>query len=1156
MLRGRGGNRLSRWICCLMLSVPGVAGAATVELVSGTDVAADTFGLSIQPALSSDGRYVAFLSNAANLVPGQDDDNDTFDVFLHDRALGTTTLVSHAAGSPARAASRSGYNSLGMSADGRYVAFTSWSTDLVPGAVDGGINFDVFLWDRITGTTTLVSHAAGLPGTSAAGDSTEVRISADGNYLAFLSSASNLVPGQAEPTPNARTRDVFLWSRVTDTLTLVSRKGGTPATVANRPSLALDLSADGGVVVFTTLATDLLPGVDDINSDAEVYAYQRSTDTLALVSRAVNAPEFADGASHEFVAVSADGRWVAFASLSGNMIAGQLDGSPEIADAFLYDRTTGEMRLVSRRNDTPLLGGGIFDPSSLAMSADGRYVAFSSPATDLVPQVDTNQTLDVFVYDRVSGLVSLASHRHDSVTTAGSLGATNSASPSGKPSFSADGRFLAFQSPAVDLVSGQTDTPDTLDVFLYDTASRNVALVSRTPISAAGTTAGNARSLLPVLSADGSVTAFLSQANDLGEGQTDPYNFLDLFLYHRASGEITTPSRRDPDLTPPRTSLYPSNFGGVSADGQSVVFDREGEVFVRDTATDTTVSLSPPLPSPGPARAFSKDPALSADGRFAAFLSNLPGTGTAKRLYLYDRAAGTYILVNHAPGQATEADGNVDNFALSADGRFVAYQCGGCSLVAGHPSLMNFPEIFLYDRLSGLNTLVSHPAGASAARPDGESYSPAISADGRFVAFWSFDSNLSPGQLDVPKTQDLFVYDRETGENALVTHLPGSPTTATGTFAITSPLTPVDMSADGRFIAFKSILPNLVSGQVDISVGALSSDVFLYDRVSRTTALVSHAASSALAAGNGSSAATSELEQETISMSADGRFVVYDSLATDLAGADVNFSRDVFLYDRLTGTNSLVSHAAGARQQTADETSELPRISADGSRISFLSTASDLTPVQTPAAGWYYLYVQNREEAGNTGGNAGARALVGRAFLVPPLSYPLPDTVGNEPRSYAPQFSADGRRLAFNSEARHVPGDYNATWDVYLWDQGGPVELPPCRLLDTRRRAERPILTSNLQRIFLVHGACGVPATAKRVVVQVTAFNPSGKGNLRFYPGAATANPSAILRFERGTTRTETFTLPVGPNGTLTILPFVAGRGTVHGVVEVNGYTE
>jgi len=1167
MLRGRCSNRVGAWTVLLMLSLPGLAGAATVELVSGTGTAADSFGTSAKPALSADGRYVAFLSDAPNLVPGQEDDNGFPDVFLHDRLLGTTTLVSRAAGSPTQAAGPGGYDSLEISADGRYVAFSGLAADLVPGAVDGNRFADVFLWDRLTGATTLVSHAAGSPGTAADRDSYGVHISADGNFLVFQSRAGNLVAGQVEPTPNAPTADVFLWSRAADTITLVSRQNGTTATAANQASLASAISADGGVVVFKTLATNLLLTVFDVNTEAEVYAYQRSTDTLSLVSRSASALQSAAGAALGAIAVSADGRYVAFSSDSDDIVPGHVDEDPARPDAILYDRTTGEMRLASHRNASQLRGGGIFDTyNGIAMSADGRYVAFSSEATDLVPgQVDTNQRLDVFVYDRVTGLVALASHSRDSVARAGSPGAASGSGISGEPSFSADGRFLVFNSLSVDLVSGQTDVPETVDVFLYDQASRNVTLVSRTRASAS--TAGNGPSSTPVLSADGGVAAFVSQATNLGEGQTDPHGFPDLFLYHRTSGEIARASRRDPGLPPPLTDVYRSFLGGLSADGRSVIFQSTDKVFLRDTVADTTTLVSPP-PFTTYLIATNENPVLSADGRFAAFTSRQYGPPTtpplepAKGLYLYDRATGSFLLVNHAPGSAGQPDGFPFSFALSADGRYVAHQCSVCGLVPGHPDRSplgsgGFPEIFLYDRLSGLNTLVSHASSSPTAQADGQSYGPAISADGRFVVFWSFATNLFPGQVDVPNTQDLFVFDRETGAVSLVTYTPGSPNTAAGLPSAATPLIPVDLSADGRFIAFQSALPNLVPGQVDDNGGP---DVFLHDQfagTARTTILVSHAASSPVTAGNGPSSHF-DLEEDTVSMSADGRFVVYESLANDLvAGADdAHSDKDVFLYDRLTGTSSLVSHAGGAPLKAGNGASEVPRISADGSRIAFLSIAADLTPGQTGPAGSYNLYTQVRNQAGN----AGTTTLVGRVFGYPRPFNPVPSDFGDDPPTFAPQLSADGRRIAFTSDAGLVQGDYNGTWDVYLWDEngtpGGPVTVPPCRLLDTRRRAERPILTSNVQRAVAAHSRCGVPATAKQVRVNVTAFNPSGKGNLRFYPGDVTAPPSGILRFERGTTRTETFTLPLGPNGTLTVLPFVAGRGTVHVAVEVNGYVE
>jgi Tol biopolymer transport system component len=1173
MLRGRGSNRMGVWTVLLMLALmmaaPGLAGAATVELISGTDISgtntvADSFGTSAKPALSADGRYVAFLSDAANLVPGQEDENEAPDVFLHDRLLGTTTLVSHVTGSPARAASPGGdsldYDSLGISADGRYVAFSGQAKDLAPGAGDNGNLSEVFLWDRVTGTTTLVSHAAGSPGTAANGSSSGVHISADGNFLVFLSRASNLAAGQAEPTPNLQTADVFLWSRASDTITLVSRQNGTTATVANQGSSATAISADGGVVLFTTLATNLLSTVIDVNTSLEVYAYQRSTDTLSLVSRSASAPQSAAGATFGSVAVSADGRYVAFSSNSDDIVPGHVDEDIFKPDAILYDRTTGEMRLASHRSASPFLGGGIFDPSTgIAMSADGRYIAFSSAATDLVPgQVDTNQTLDVFVYDRVTGLTALASHSRDSVTRTGA--AVDTSTPSGSPAFSTDGRFLAFQSVALDLVPGQTDIPGTADVFLYDQTSRSVTLMSHP--RASDSTTGNTESLTPVLSADGGVAAFLSGATNLGEGQTDPYGFLDLFLYHRTSGEITSPSRNDPSLPPPLTPTVPSFLGGFSANGRFAIYqspriDALDHLFLRDAVTDTTTRLSTPFFPPY--TDAGQNPLLSADGRFAASLALVQsGPGFAVGLYLYDRTAGTFTLVNHAPGSAAQLDGSASRFALSADGRYVAYQCSACGLVPGHstpPGVPRFQEIFLYDRLSGLNTLISRAANTSVPElpADSESYSPAISADGRYVVFWSFATNLVPGQVDVAATQDLFVFDRETGETSLVSHVPGYPATAAG--LRDSLLTPVELSANGRFIAFHSTLPNLVPGQVDAKENA---DVFLHDQFAGTTVLVSHAASSPVTVGNGPS--QSFWSEDSLSMSADGRFLVYESLSTDLvAGAeDTNGHSDIFLYDRLTGTSSLVSHAGGAPLRAGDGASQIPRISADGSHIAFLSGAVDLVPGQPVLAGWYNLYVQNRNQAGG----AGTTTFVGRAFRISRPFDPFPTDYNYDPLSFAPQVSADGRRIAFHSEAALVPGDYNGLWDVYLWDEDGtvepegPVAVPPCRLLDTRRRAERPILTSNVRRTVTAQGRCAVPATARQVVVKVTVFNPSGKGNLRFYPGAVTATPSGILRFERRTGRTETFTLPLGADGKLTILPFVAGRGTVHGVVEVIGYSQ
>src|SRR4029077_8770252 len=142
-----------------------------------------------------------------------------------------------------------------------------------------------------------------------------------------------------------------------------------------------------------------------------------------------------------------------------------------------------------------------------------------------------------------------------------------------------------------------------------------------------------------------------------------------------------------------------------------------------------------------------------------------------------------------------------------------------------------------------------------------------------------------------------------------------------------------------------------------------------------------------------------------------------------------------------------------------------------------------------------------------------------------------------------------------------VQGDFNRRPDPYLFSldagtPGGPVTVPPCVLLDTRRPADAPALRSNAARVVKAAGACGVPAPAKRINAKVTVFRGTGQGNVRLYPGDLSAPSAGILRFTRGQTRAASFDLPLAPNaGTLTILPFVAGNGKVGVSVEIDGYT-
>src|SRR4051794_38300326 len=215
--------------------------AGPVELVSKadpgqlSDTAAGAQSQTLYPtppSLSADGRWVAFLSSANNLVAGQTGPAAKVgsDVFLHDRVSGSTVLVSHSTASPTATSAR-GADSAVLSADGRWVAFVSESTDLVPGQPAGSTSPHLFLFDRVAGSTALIGPSAFLDANGGQGVQS-VAISADGRFVVFASDAPDLVPGQQDDNGSP---DVFLYDRVTASVALVSR-AGSAAKAGNGPS--------------------------------------------------------------------------------------------------------------------------------------------------------------------------------------------------------------------------------------------------------------------------------------------------------------------------------------------------------------------------------------------------------------------------------------------------------------------------------------------------------------------------------------------------------------------------------------------------------------------------------------------------------------------------------------------------------------------------------------------------------------------------------------------------------------------------------------------------------------------------------------------------------------------------------------------------------
>ncbi len=404
-------------------SLASVPGNGSSRINTGSSSAYEGVG-----SLSQTGRYVVFYSSATNLVAG--DTNNVADIFLHDRETGVTERISVASnGDQANGAS----TAASVSADGRYVVFDSVATNLVLG--DTNAARDVFLRDRTAGTTTRIS--VDTSGTQSNGDSHYPSISADGKFVAFHSTATNLIGLDTNGVA-----DVFLrWldSGVTSRVSVNSE-----GTAGNGASTDATLSADGRYVAFTSAATNLLVDDDDHASDTngfnDVFLRDRSLGITIVVSQSDSealANQNSWGGS-----VSADGSRVSFTSQASNLVASDTNG---VNDVFVRDVSTKTTSLVSVKTDGTQAGAVSYLST---ISGNGRYVAFYSAATNLVAG-DTNGLFDLFVRD-----LTLSTTERASVGVAGAE-ANNNAGYS--PGISQDGRYVSFYSNASNLTcSGST----------------------------------------------------------------------------------------------------------------------------------------------------------------------------------------------------------------------------------------------------------------------------------------------------------------------------------------------------------------------------------------------------------------------------------------------------------------------------------------------------------------------------------------------------------------------------------------------------------------------------------------------------------------------------------------------------------------------------
>jgi Tol biopolymer transport system component len=428
MSTGRGSLLVALVVVTFLCSAPALA--ALTERVSVSSEGEEGLGESGGPAISADGRFVAFGSHAANLVPG--DTNAVADVFVRDREAGVTERVSvSTTGAEANGPSHPHY----ISGDGRYVAFGSYASNLVPGDTNDAL--DVFVRDREAGTTERVSLTCS--GEQIAGHSYLRPISADGRYVLFWSEAPGIVPADTNDFG-----DGFIRDREAGTTECVTLNGAGAPVGGDSSSF----SADGRYVVFLSDAPGIVP--EDTNAFYDVFVRDRVAGSTQIVSVDDGGQPIGKWCGRSLI--SADGRFVAFNAFEFDLVGWQPSGPNLI---YIRDLQAGTTELMTASGRLPALP---LDPTQgwvlTAATPDLRFIIFDSANPGLVAG-DTNGRPDVFVRDRTAGQTVRVG-----VSSIGREG--NSGSGGGD--ISADGRFVAFGSESSNLYPW--DTNECRDVFV------------------------------------------------------------------------------------------------------------------------------------------------------------------------------------------------------------------------------------------------------------------------------------------------------------------------------------------------------------------------------------------------------------------------------------------------------------------------------------------------------------------------------------------------------------------------------------------------------------------------------------------------------------------------------------------------------------------
>jgi len=782
-------------------------------------------------------------------------------------------------------------------------------------------------------------------------------LSSNGRYLAFLSTADTL---SAAAHPDVF--NIFRKDQTTGSVELVSRASGAGGAAPTLSSLEPRISDDGNLVAFLTTAK-LDPG--DTDEQLDVYVRNLSTDETTL--------ETPGTTSHVFqYDLSGDGQFIAFAS-PDVLVGTDLNGQP---DVFRRNLTSGTINLVSRIPALETAATGFSSYPSI--SGDGRWVAFTSDATNITAGF-VNQNgggSDVFVRDMTGSQNYLVSSRFDSPATSGNSGSTEPAI-AGTPAASAEVR-IAYSSNATNVAAGGVDASNASSVYVRNAlGAAPSVLVSR----ATGGENADSRANTPFISDDANLILFSSDSDNLGAGDDYYGTYLrDVSAAttvlgsarneYAIGGDISGNGNRiawtetggatsdsDPDaygvftrslpggpvvfasrpkgnkpflLTGPSVSAnYQSSSNSLSADGRYTAIEAysvrltggdNGQVFRRDLKTGKFELVSRKSGASGAKSEGAADPSISNDGSKVAFISYSPlvaaDTDDFSDVYLRDLKKKTTVLVSRADGAAgADANSYTSTPAISGDGRRVAFVTDSSNL--GVPG--GDQQIYVRDVAAAKTIHVSKAAGQAGVAGDAGSSEPSISNNGQVVVFHSFAGNLHPDDVG-PISLDVYLRNLSSDALQLVSRLPGLAGAKSPGIHYYSAI-----SGDGTVVVFTGEDEALVPGTGPWPV---STDQ-LISRVVSTGAnsLVSRSADGLV--GNGHSG--------RVSLNRDGSMVAFASFATNLLAGRGGENRQAVIVRNMKTGKLTGPPAFGLKANEPQQGARAPSISDNGRCVAFVA---------------------------------------------------------------------------------------------------------------------------------------------------------------------------------------------------------------------------